>query len=158
MKRFHQALLIGSFLPLWWLGMMAVHELGHVTAALNSGGTVDTVVLHPLTLSRTDVSVNLRPLLVVWAGALVGVLLPLALLTLVQLCKMSCVYFVRFFDGFCLIANGAYIGAGSFQRIGDAGDMLLICRNNPRERPKPLRDRSLCRQLLRAEGVAFSCH
>jgi hypothetical protein len=31
---------------------------------------------------------------------------------------------VRFFAGFCLIANGAYIGLGSFQRIGDCGVML----------------------------------
>src|SRR5208283_5044107 len=29
MKRLHQALLIGAFLPLCWLAMMAVHELGH---------------------------------------------------------------------------------------------------------------------------------
>jgi hypothetical protein len=31
---------------------------------------------------------------------------------------------LRFFAGFCLIANGAYIGGGSFDRIGDAGVML----------------------------------
>ena len=31
---------------------------------------------------------------------------------------------LRFFAGFCLIANGCYIGVGSFGRIGDAGDML----------------------------------
>jgi hypothetical protein len=32
--------------------------------------------------------------------------------------------FARFFAGFCLIANGAYIGLGSFGRIGDCGEML----------------------------------
>ncbi len=32
MKRFAQVLLIGTFLPLCWLAMMAVHELGHVLA------------------------------------------------------------------------------------------------------------------------------
>jgi hypothetical protein len=31
---------------------------------------------------------------------------------------------LRFFTGFCLIANGAYIGAGSFNHAGDAGEML----------------------------------
>ena len=31
---------------------------------------------------------------------------------------------VQFFAGSCLVANGAYIGAGSFRRIGDAGDLL----------------------------------
>ena len=29
-----------------------------------------------------------------------------------------------FFAGFCLLANGAYIAVGSFDRIGDCGVML----------------------------------
>jgi hypothetical protein len=33
-------------------------------------------------------------------------------------------FVLRFFAGFCLIANGAYIGAGSFNHAGDAGEML----------------------------------
>ncbi|MEX2026825.1 MAG: hypothetical protein WEH44_05980, partial [Pirellulaceae bacterium] len=33
-------------------------------------------------------------------------------------------FLLRFFAGFCLIANGAYIGAGSLGRIGDCGEML----------------------------------
>jgi hypothetical protein len=31
---------------------------------------------------------------------------------------------LRFFAGFCLIANGAYLGVGSFDGVGDAGDLL----------------------------------
>jgi hypothetical protein len=33
-------------------------------------------------------------------------------------------YLLRFFAGFCLIANGAYIGVGSFEGAGDAGDLV----------------------------------
>jgi hypothetical protein len=33
-------------------------------------------------------------------------------------------FLLRFFAGFCLIANGCYLGAGSFTHIGDAGEML----------------------------------
>ena len=124
MKRFAQVLLIGTFLPLCWLAMMAVHELGHVLGALATGGTITAVVLHPLTISRTDVSINPRPLLVVWAGPLLGVLLPLGAAAILQACRFPWTYLLRFFAGFCLIANGAYIGVGSFGRIGDAGDML----------------------------------
>ena len=120
----HQLLLIGTFLPLCWLGMMAVHELGHVVGAVVTGGTVERVVLHPLAISRTDVSPNPNPVLVVWAGPLVGVLLPLALLVIFKVGRVSLAYLSQFFAGFCLIANGAYIGVGSFARIGDAGDML----------------------------------
>jgi hypothetical protein len=31
---------------------------------------------------------------------------------------------LRFFAGFCLIANGCYLGAGLFTNVGDAGEML----------------------------------
>ncbi len=124
MKRLHQVLLIGTFLPLCWLAMMAVHELGHVVGAKVTGGTVERVVLHPLTFSRTDVSPNPSPLVVVWAGPLGGVLLPLALLAVFKAGRIPLAYLVQFFAGFCLTANGAYIVAGSFGGIADAGEML----------------------------------
>jgi len=124
MKRAHQILLIGTSLPLCWLGMMVVHELGHVIGAVDTGGTVERVVLHPLAISRTDVLPNPNPVLVVWAGPIVGVLLPLALLVIVKVGRVSLAYLPQFFAGFCLIANGTYIGGGSFGKIGDAGDML----------------------------------
>jgi len=124
MKRLHQVLLVGAFLPLCWLAMMAVHELGHVVGANATGGKVERVVLYPLTISRTDVSPNPCPLFVVWAGPIVGVLLPLALFLAARVGRVNWAYLVQFFAGFCLIANGAYIGVGSFGKIGDAGDML----------------------------------
>ncbi len=77
MKRFDQILLIASFVAFSWLAMQAVHELGHVLGASATGGTVTKVALHPLALSRTDVSPNPHPLLVVWAGPIVGALVPL---------------------------------------------------------------------------------
>ncbi len=61
MKRVHQSVLIGSFLPLCWLGMMAVHELGHVVGAWLTGGRVAKVVLHPLTISpRISPTIRIR--------------------------------------------------------------------------------------------------
>jgi hypothetical protein len=56
MKRFHQFVLVISFLLVCWLAMMTVHEFGHVLAAWGTGGTVTRVVLHPFAISRTDVS------------------------------------------------------------------------------------------------------
>ena len=35
-------------------------------------------------------------------------------------------FVLRFFAAFCLIANGAYIGVGSFTRVGDAQAMLTL--------------------------------
>jgi hypothetical protein len=122
--RLHQIVLILSFVPLCWLGMMAVHEFGHVLGAWLTGGTVTRVVLHPLTISRTDVSPNPHPLLVTWAGPALGCLIPLLLFGAARALRLPIAHLARFFAGFCLIANGAYLGIGSFDRIGDAGDLL----------------------------------
>src|SRR6266852_2985807 len=92
-----------------WLGMQAVHEFGHVLGARLTGGRVAQVVLHPLTISRTDLSHNPRPLLVVWAGPAFGVLLPLALWGVAAGLRLPGAFVLRFFAGFCLLANGAYI-------------------------------------------------
>ncbi|MBN2022863.1 MAG: hypothetical protein JW809_08705 [Pirellulales bacterium] len=113
-SRFWQILLIGSTLALAWLGMMATHELGHVLHAWASGGRVQRVVLHPLALSETVLSKNPCPRFVGWGGAIWGCLVPLAILGAVRLAAKSYVYLAAFFAGFCLVANGAYLGAGAF--------------------------------------------
>ena len=124
MNRLNRGILIVSVLLGSWLGMQAVHEFGHMLGAWTTGGRVTRVVLYPLTISRTDVDPNPRPLLVAWAGPDFGVLLPLTLWgTLVGL-RFSGAFALRFFAGFCLIGNGTYIGIGSFGRVGDCGVML----------------------------------
>jgi hypothetical protein len=95
--------------------MQAVHELGHVVGAWVTGGKVTKVVLYPLTISRTDLAENPHPLVVVWCGPILGVVLPMILWGLAASFVMPGA-FVRFFAGFYLIANGAYIAFGSFDR------------------------------------------
>lgn len=123
-KRFPQLLLLFTFLPLCWLLFQAVHELGHVAAAVATGGRVEKVVLHPLAISRTDSAESTHPALVVWAGPVVGVLVPLGLWGVSKAARLKWVHLVRFFAGCCLVANGAYLGVGSFDGVGDAGDLL----------------------------------
>lgn len=124
MHRLHPSLLILSTLLGSWLGMQAVHELGHILGAWLTGGEVAQVVLHPLTISRTDLAHDPNPLVVVWLGPVVGVALPLVLWSVATAVRMPGAFVPRFFAGFCLIANGAYIGVGSFDSIGDCGQML----------------------------------
>src|SRR4051794_29108102 len=100
MSRLYQAILIVSILGLSWLGMQIVHEAGHVLAAWGGGEVVHRVVLHPLTISRTDTSHERHPLLVAWGGPVVGVLLPLAGLGLTRVFLPRWSYLVRFFAGF----------------------------------------------------------
>ena len=124
MARGHQFILIGSCVLGSWLGMQAVHELGHVLGAWLTGGHVARVVLNPLTISRTDVSHNPSPLIVVWAGPISGGIVPLVLWLFTTKARLRDAFVLRFFAGFCLVANGFYIGAGSFGQIGDCGEML----------------------------------
>src|SRR6516165_12778930 len=76
-SRLRQVVLIASTLLASWLGMQAVHEFGHVLGAWVTRGRLSRVVLHPLTISRTDLSHNPSPLVVVWAGPVIGVVIPL---------------------------------------------------------------------------------
>lgn len=126
MKRIDQIVLIGTFIGFSWLAMQAVHELGHVLGAVTTGGQVTKVVLHPCTISRTDVHPNPHPLVEVWAGPVVGAVLPLLVFLLARALRSPGVYLFRFFAGFCLIANGVYIGIGSIQGLADAGVMLMF--------------------------------
>ena len=107
-----------------WLAMMAVHELGHVLHAKLSGGTVERVVLNPFEISRTDVSPNPHPQFVAWGGAIWGTTIPLLLMAVVRFTARTYTYLAAFFAGFCCLANGLYLAAGSFAGVGDAGDLL----------------------------------
>ena len=104
--------------------MQVVHELGHICAAYFAGAQVENVVLHPLAISQTQVSDNSHPLVVVWLGPIVGVVLPLVAFAIAKAMKSPGVYLFRFFAGFCLIANGVYIAFGPGEGGADTGVMM----------------------------------
>ncbi len=127
MKRLPQILLIVTFIGFSWLGMQVVHEAGHVVVALLTGGEVAKVALHPLIMSRTDLAENPHPLAVVLGGPLIGSALPLLLFALAAAFRAPGVYLFRFFAGFCLIANGVYIGVGRF--LAEGADPCVMTEN-----------------------------
>ncbi len=119
-----RTLFLLSLLITAWLWMQIVHELGHVLGALLTNGTVLHVELHPLAISRTDVQGSTQPLVVIWAGPVVGCVLPLLAWWIAMAAKWFAAFLLRFFAGFCLLANGVYLAAGSFDGVGDCGDLL----------------------------------
>ncbi len=138
MRRTQQITLIASLLAFSWLAMQAVHEFGHVCGAWMTGGQVSRVTLHPATISHTELAENPRPMVVVWAGPVLGSLLPLAAFLLaaflqVWACRVPGVYLLRFFAGFCLVVNGAYIAFGPADGLTDTGVMLAL--ESPRWAP-----------------------
>jgi hypothetical protein len=127
MRRVPQILLIVTFIIFSWLAMQVVHETGHLLAARLTGAEVIKVALHPLIMSRTDVVDGAHPLVVVWAGPLVGSVLPLLLFGLAAGFRSPGTYLFRFFAGFCLVANGVYIGVGHF--LADGADPYVMLEN-----------------------------
>jgi hypothetical protein len=117
-------LLIAVLAYPFWLAMMVFHELGHVCGALATGGTVTGVSIPLLGFSRTDVWPNPWPRVEVWCGPIVGGLLPLVIAGALRRTRIRS--FAVAFAGWCLIANGAYIGLGWIYHAGDAGDLLRL--------------------------------
>src|SRR5262249_12679286 len=70
---------------------------------------------------------NPHPLAVVWCGPLLGSAIPLAAFVLAAALRAPGVYLVRFFAGFCLVANGIYVGAGRF--LGEGADPWVMTQN-----------------------------
>lgn len=119
----YRSTFILPFLFVCWFGMQIVHESGHVLAAWLSGATVERVVLLPI--SRTDTSGVEHPLFVYGAGAVFGVVLPVLLWSIARFFRWRVAYLFRFFAGFCLVANGAYIGC-DFSTLGPTDAGLLM--------------------------------
>ncbi len=125
-RRSHQILLVVSILWVSWLLMMLLHESGHVLGAVLTGGDVQRVVWHPAAISRTDVQPNPHPLFVVWAGPLIGSLVPLVVAAVASMIRAGFAYLLWVWAGFCLIANGMYIGLGVIHPVADAAELLTL--------------------------------
>ncbi|MCC5823066.1 MAG: hypothetical protein LAT64_07565 [Phycisphaerales bacterium] len=109
-----------------WLWLQWTHEAGHVLAGLATGAGIQRVVLDPLIFSRTDLSPNPRPLIACWGGPIIGSILgaglPVAVSTVARRWRpvthaVACAV---------LLGNGAYIGLGVIQPVGDAATLLAL--------------------------------
>lgn len=111
---------------LFWLLMQGVHEFGHVLHAWTSGGTVTRVVLHPLTISRTDVAPNPHPRFVAWGGFVWGAAIPLAAWLLLHRLRWRLATVAGLFAAFCLVANGGYLSTAVISPAGDVRDLIQL--------------------------------
>lgn len=125
MSRRPRTLLLG-FVALYpfWIGMMAVHELGHVLGAVVTGGRVLRVTVPLAGFSETIVHPNPWPRVQVWSGPLLGIALPIGLWLALWRTRIRAAF--QAFAGWCLIANGAYLGVGWRYDAGDAGELVRL--------------------------------
>lgn len=97
-----------------WTVMTFIHELGHIIGGTCCGGTLKSADLLPWHLPYSIFEPDPFPLVTLWAGLIIGVLVPVALAMAVQRDWMW------FIANFCVLANGAYIATAWF-----SGDRYL---------------------------------
>ena len=110
-------------LLLSWYPFMCTHEFGHIISAKLNGGQVEEVILVPWRFSQTVISGSTDSLMDVWAGPFIGVLVPCLLCLTLKIIRKSNFYTTTF-CGFCLLANGLYLGVGWIDKVGDCKDIL----------------------------------
>ena len=89
-----------------WCVMSVTHESGHILAGLLGGGTLVAFDIRPWSLPYSLLAPDPHPLVTMWAGPLLGVLLPLAFAVVV---RQPGAWFLA---AFCAVANGAYLATG----------------------------------------------
>src|SRR6478752_7571770 len=92
-----------------FLAMEAVHELGHMMNAWSVGANVVEVRFPLFGISQTIVDPDPDPRLVAWGGPTLGVAIPVFACALARLIRRRVPEPLKFFAGFCLIANGVYM-------------------------------------------------
>jgi APA family basic amino acid/polyamine antiporter len=110
-----------------WYAMQIIHELGHVLAALATGGSVAAVHLPLVGFSRTDAASD-APRWLVLGGPIFGSLAPIAaLLALRWLGRgQHTLPLAGALAGFCLLANGVYLASAIVDPVGDAQDLVRL--------------------------------
>lgn len=86
-----------------WVTMTVTHEIGHIAGGWIGGGTLTDYTLAPWRLPYSLHSPDPMPLLTLWSGPVLGVLVPL-ILALVKRKRWA-----WFIADFCLLANGGYL-------------------------------------------------
>ncbi|QEG41811.1 hypothetical protein UC8_38380 [Roseimaritima ulvae] len=83
--------------------MVVTHECGHLIGGLLGGATLTEVDLAPWRLPYSLHSPDPLPLVTLWAGPIVGVLIPVLV---AAICRRLWVWFIA---DFCMLANGVYL-------------------------------------------------
>ena len=83
--------------------MTFTHEMGHLVGGWCCGGTLKSADLLPWHLPFSIFAPDPMPLVTLWCGPILGVLVPLVIALIV---RRDWMWFVA---NFCVLANGAYI-------------------------------------------------
>jgi hypothetical protein len=108
-----------------WTVFALTHECGHLLGGWACGGTLIDAELRPWRLPHSFFSPDPRPLVTLWCGPLVGVVVPLVMAAII---RRPPVWFVAWF---CVLANGAYIATGWFTGDRELDTTKLLAAGAP---------------------------
>lgn len=86
-----------------WIVMTFTHEMGHIVGGMCCGGSLKSADLLPWHLPYSIFDPDPYPLVTLWAGLLLGPMVPLVIALIV---RQDWTWFIA---NFCVLANGAYI-------------------------------------------------
>lgn len=88
-----------------WTTMAITHESGHILGGWFCGGTLQAADLWPWSLPHSLFAPDPHPLVTLWCGPLLGVLVPMGLASAI---RREWGWFIAHF---CVLANGVYLAA-----------------------------------------------
>lgn len=94
-----------------WVVMTFTHEIGHIIGGMCCGAVLQSADLVPWRLPYSLFEPDPFPLVTLWAGLIIGVLIPVAV---AMIAGRVWIWFVAHF---CILANGTYIAVGWW--VGD---------------------------------------
>lgn len=106
----NQILRAAVLLLLAWCVMVMTHESGHLVGGWLGGGTLAHAELRPWHMPHSLFVPDPKPLLTLWSGPVLGVVVPIAVALLLRW-STRLKQPAWFIADFCLLANGAYLAA-----------------------------------------------
>jgi hypothetical protein len=88
--------------------MTFVHESGHIICGCACGGSLQAADLYPWHLPYSLIAPDPHPLVTLWGGPILGVLIPVMAAAFI---RNDWAWFVA---NFCLLANGLYLATAWF--------------------------------------------
>lgn len=95
-------------LVLSWCAMTFLHESGHIVSGWLCGGTLQSADMLPWHLPYSIFDPDPRPLITLWGGPVLGVLVPVIIALVL---RRDWVWFITYF---CVLANGVYLATAWF--------------------------------------------
>lgn len=131
-------------LPVSWVVMAFSHEAGHILGGWSCGGTLADAELRPWKVPHSLFRPDPRPLVTLWCGPVLGVVMPLAAAAVIRHPRA---WFVAWF---CCLGNGTYLSLAWV-----TGDRLLDTARLLNHRASPILVGAYCLATVTVGYIGF---